>query len=338
MSPLRHLAFRANLLYLYLGDMTHTRAKEGEQSGTWLLLMFYLSARKASKRVSIWRKLQKYGALNWKHCAYILPLNSSNLEKFHWLAAEVQKYQGDASVIEVTRIHGYSGKQMMTQFNGARVPQYESLIRDVRLALRAAASRSRSQQLLTFSRLNRRLAGLNVIDFFGCGKRKEAEELIRDLENLARGPGTLTPENHKKPGNYRGRVWQTRPRPEVDRVGTAWLVRHFIDPKAKFVFSSDPEEFPGAIRFDMFGGDFTHLGEDCTFETLLKHFALRDKRLKQIAQLIHDADLEDNKFGRPEGKAIELITKGWGKMKWSDEEILRKGFELFDALYLTLES
>ena len=93
---------------------------------------------------------------------------------------------------------------------------------------------------------------------------------------------------------------------------------------------------PDAVRFDMFGGEFTHVGDDCTFETLMKHFKLRDKRLEEIAQIIHDGDLEDNKFGRPEGKAIELITKGWGKMNWNDEEILRKGFELFDALYLTV--
>jgi len=307
-----------------------------EKHALWLLFMFYLSARKASKRVSIWRKLQKYGAMNWKHCAYILPLDSANLEKFQWLAAEVQKYQGDASVVEVPRIHGYSGKQVTALFNSARAYQYESLTRDVRLALRAAASRSRAQQLLAFSRLNRRLSELNVIDFFGCGKRKEAEELMKELEGLAHGDGTLTAVDRRKPAEYRSRTWQTRPRPEVDRVGAAWLILHFIDPKAKFVFSSDPEEHPGAIRFDMFGGDFTHAGEDCTFETLLKRFSLRDKRLRQIAQLVHDADLEDNKFGRPEGKAIELITKGWGKMKWSDEEILRKGFELFDALYLTL--
>jgi hypothetical protein len=307
-----------------------------EKHTSWLLFMFQLSARKASQRVSVWRKLQKYGALNWKNCAYILPLDSSNLEKFHWLEAEVQKYQGDASVIEVPRIYGYSHKQVMTLFNNARACQYESLIRDVRLALRAAASRSRAQQLLTFSRLNHRLTELNAIDFFGCGKRKEAEDLMKELEGRAQGKGTPIKGYRKKAEEYRGRVWQTRPHPEIDRVGAAWLIQHFIDPKAKFVFSSEPEEYPGAVRFDMFGGDFTHVGDDCTFETLLKHFSLRHKRLRQIAQLVHDADLEDNKFGRPEGKAIELITKGWGKMEWSDEDILRRGFELFDGLYLTL--
>ncbi len=324
------------MVCLYHVNMTVTQTRNVSTEPRWLLFMFHLSAQRASKRVSVWRKLQKYGALNWKNCAYLLPLNGSNLERFQWLVAEVQKYQGGASVVEVLRIHGHTDRQVMMLFNNARARPYESLIRDIRLALRAAASRSRAQQLLDFSRLNRRLTELNAIDFFGCGKRKESEDLIKELEARARGNGADSAGSHKKPGEYRGRLWQTRTRPEVDRVGSAWLIKHFIDPKARFVFSSDPGAHSGAVRFDMFGGEFTHVGDDCTFETLMKHFKLRDKCLDQIAQIIHDADLDDNKFGRPEGKAIELITKGWGKMDWPDEEILRKGFELFDALYLTL--
>ena len=318
--------------------MSKTEDQKRDKSLAWLLFMFQLPARKASKRVSVWRKLQKYGALNWKNCAYILPLGANNLERFQWLAAEVQKYQGEASVVEVPLIHGFTHKQVMTLFNSARTTQYESLIRDARLALRSAASRSKAQQLLDFSRFNRRLADVNAIDFFGCGKRKEAEDLTKELEARARGDSAEKTGSKKKAGGYRDRVWQTRPRPEVDRVGSAWLIRHFIDPKARFVFSGDPEAHPGAVRFDMFGGEFTHVGDDCTFEVLIKHFRLHDKRLKQISQLVHDADLQDDKFGRPEGKAIELITKGWGKMDWTDKEILGKGFELFDALYLMLGS
>jgi len=239
-------------------------------------------------------------------------------------------------VVEVPRIHGCNHNQVVARFNNARASQFATLIRDARLALRAAAKRSKAQQLLDFSRLNRRLADLKAIDFFASGKRKEAEDLMKELETRARDSGTGDRGIRKKIGEYRDRVWQTRPRPEVDRVGSAWLIQHFIDPKARFVFSSDPEAYPDAVRFDMFGGEFTHVGDNCTFETLLKHFKLADKRLVGIAQMIHDGDLEDNKFGRAEGKAIELITKGWGKMDWSDEEILRKGFELFDALYLTI--
>jgi hypothetical protein len=316
--------------------MLRTHSRKHERKPSWLFFMFQLSAKRASKRVTVWRKLQKYGALNWDNCAYVLPLDSSNLEKFHWLAAEVRKYQGEASVVEVPRIHDCNQNQVIARFNSARASQYVTLIRDARLALRGAAKRSKAQQLLDFSRLNRRLADLKAIDFFGCGKGKEAEDLMRELETHARGSGTGDRGSHKKIGEYRGCMWQTRPRPEVDRVGSAWLIQHFIDPKARFVFSSDPEAYPDAVRFDMFGGEFTHVGDECTFEALLKHFKLGDKRLEQIAQMIHDGDLEDNKFGRAEGKAIELITKGWGKMDWTDEEILRMGFELFDALYLTV--
>src|SRR5579859_6275591 len=177
----RDLHCSTRLLYIYRVDMDKTVGTEIEKQKSWLLFMFYLSARKASKRVSIWRKLQKYGALNWKYCAYILPLDSANLEKFQWLAAEVLKYQGDASVVEVPRIHGYSGDQVTALFNTARSHQYESVIRDIRLALRAGASRSRAQKLLAFSRLNHRLSEFKVIDFFGCGKRKEAEALMKEL-------------------------------------------------------------------------------------------------------------------------------------------------------------
>lgn len=316
--------------------MHDTDSQKGDRNASWLLFMFQLPARMASKRVSVWRKLQKYGALGWKNCAYILPLDAANLERFQWLAAEVQKYQGEASVVEVPLIHGYTHKQVMVLFNNARATQYENLIRDLRLALRAAASRSNAQQLLDFSRLNLRLNDLNAIDFFGCGKRREAERLTKELEIRASGKKPNRASSKKKTQKYSARVWQTRPRPEVDRVGSAWLIRHFIDSRARFVFSRDPDAYPGAVRFDMFGGEFTHVGDACTFEVLLKHFNLHDRSLEQIGQLIHDADLMDAKFGRPEGIAIELITKGWGKMDLSDEEILRKGFEIFDALYLMM--
>ncbi|TAM81982.1 MAG: ChrB protein [Acidobacteria bacterium] len=314
--------------------MDDTGPKKGDKNASWLLYMFQLPARMASKRVSVWRKLQKYGALSWKSCAYILPLDATNLERFQWLAAEVQKYQGEASVVEVPLIHGYTHKQVMVLFNNARATQYQSLIRDSRLALRAAASRSNAQQLLDFSRLNRRLNDLNAIDFFSCGKRRDAERLIKELETRASSKSLNRAGGKDKIKEYSARVWQTRPRPEVDRVGSAWLIRNFIDSRAKFVFSRDPEAYPGAVRFDMFAGDFTHVGDDCTFEVLIKYFKLHDRNLDQIGQLIHDADLRDAKFGRPEGIAIEIITKGWGQMDLSDEEILRRGFELFDALYL----
>ena len=304
----------------------------------WLFFMFQLPAQRASQRVRVWRKLQRYGSLPWKNSAYILPHSPGNLEKFQWLAAEIRKYRGDASIVRVACIEGASDKEITALFNRARDRDYDRLIRDLRLALRGPAGRSNGRQVGPFARLNRRLSEIASTDVFGCPKRKEAEDLLKELEARVRADPSGVPLNKTKLSPSRGRVWMTRPRPEVDRVGCAWLVKHFIDPKAKFVFSPDPHAHPGALRFDMFEGEFTHVGDDCTFETLLKRFDLRDKRLRLIAQVVHDADLEDNKFGLTEGKALHLVLKGWGKMDWADEEILGRGFDLFDALYLTLGS
>jgi hypothetical protein len=209
-------------------------------------------------------------------------------------------------------------------------------IRDARLALRGAAGRSPAQLAGTFSRLNLRLAEIAALDEFGCSRRKEAEALLRELETRTQSLSAAGDGPGKRLGEYRGRVWMTRPRPGIDRVGSAWLIRNFIDPQAKFVFSSDPDSHRSPVRFDMLEGEFTHVGDSCTFETLLGRFNLRDKRLRLIAQIIHDADLGDHKFGRTEGKALDLILTGWGKTDWSDQQILRRGFDLYDAFYLTV--
>lgn len=307
------------------------------RGGGWLFLMFQLPAAKASQRVSIWRKLQKYGALAWKNSAYVLPHTRGNLEKFHWLSAEIRKNRGDASIVEVVRIEGHKDKDIKAQFNNARARDYEELIRDFRLSFREAARQSQAQRRGALGRLNRRFTEIVAIDTFGCPKRKEAEDLLNELE--ARTAGNEQAGVGKNSLNrYRERIWMTRPRPGIDRVSSAWLIQHFIDPKARFVFSSDPQARPGAVRFDMFEGEFTHVGNHCTFETLMERFKLRDKRVRVIAQIVHDADLDDNKFGRAEGKGLDLIFEGWGRMKLSDHEILRRGFDTLDALYLRLET
>ncbi len=301
----------------------------------WLFFLFQLPARRASARVSVWRKLQKYGALPWKNSAYLLPQTPGNLEKLQWLSAEIRKSGGDASIAEVSRVASYSERQIAALFNAARAADYERLTRDLRRALKSGPATGSNGRSGLLARSNRRLAEIAAVDTFGCPKRRDAEKLLKVLEARERAGPAAPPARKKGAGQYRNRVWMTRPRPEVDRVASAWLIRNLIDPKARFVFFSEPGAQPGAVRFDMFEGEFTHVGDDCTFETLVKRFALRDRRLRAIAQLVHDADLEDGKFGRPEGKALDLIFKGWARKEMADDEILKRGFELFDALYLT---
>jgi hypothetical protein len=133
------------------------------------------------------------------------------------------------------------------------------------------------------------------------------------------------------------RLWITRPRPGIDRVSSAWLIRRFIDPKAKFVFGAEPTAHADAIPFDMFCPQgFGHRGEDCTFETLCKEFSIRDARVRRIAEIIHDADLGDEKFARPEGQGLDRVLNGWAKQELPDDELLERGTELIEGLYESL--
>jgi len=133
--------------------------------------------------------------------------------------------------------------------------------------------------------------------------------------------------------DYKGKLWLTRPRPEIDRVGSAWLIRNFIDPEAKFTFAETPTAQHAAIPYDMLEVEFSHRGDCCTFETLIDRFGIRDRAVHRLAELIHDADLEDDKFHRVEGFGVERIFKGWSKQGMSDQEILSEGFRYFDGLY-----
>lgn len=298
--------------------------------------MFHLPTRAGSQRVKVWRKLRKFGAVPWKSSGYFFPNTPEFVERLHWLLEEIRKFRGDGSVVRVAKIEGCSDRQMTSLCNQARRREYQRLIHDLQVSLRNPAWRSGTEGGGSFARLTRRFEEIATLDVFGCPLRAKAEALLKERqaggERLDKIPPGV-PSREK----YRGRLWMTRPRPEVDRVASAWLIRHFVDAQARFIFSSDPHAHAGALRFDMFEGEFTHVGDDCTFETLVKHLHLRDRRLRVIAQIVHDADLEDNKFGREEGKAIHSVLRGWGKMGWPDEEILRRGFDLFEGLYNTLE-
>ena len=132
-------------------------------------------------------------------------------------------------------------------------------------------------------------------------------------------------------------MWVTRPRPEIDRVASAWLIRRFIDPHARFVFAKNPAAIPRALPFDFPEGEFSHHGEDCTFETLLVRFHIMDEALRKIGEMVHDADLEDEKFKRSECIGIDRVLKGWAKQGMSDEELLAQGARCFDGLYAALQ-
>lgn len=299
----------------------------------WLLLVFSLATKHASRRVEVWRKLQRYGALLLRNSGYLLPNNSTNRERFEWLATAIRKYKGEASVVQVHSIDNLSFEQLAQRFVEARSREYQGVLQALQKHL-AAAPRARSAARL--SQLRRRYQEIVANDFFQSPVRARVEELLERAESPAVHSEANLETKRVSRRNYRDKVWVTRPRPEIDRVASAWLIRGFIDPKARFVFSSDATTFSSAIPFDMFHNGFGHRGEDCTFETLRKQFEIRDRKVAVLAQVVHDADLCDDKFGRKEGFGIEQALKGWARQDVPDRKILARGMQLMDGLYHSL--
>src|SRR6266567_1978327 len=302
--------------------------KQNEPKPPWLLLVFSLARKGASLRVTVWRKLQRHGALPLGNSGYFLPNNEENRERFEWLATAVRTEGGDASVLEVQAIDNCSFEQMKQQFSDARAEDYRKLLKE----LRSPASANQSSRI---TRLRQRFQDIGSIDFFGSPLRDQVERALNAMQTSK--AKSAVPEIGKvSAAEYRNRVWVTRPRPGVDRVTSAWLIRKFIDPKAKFAFAPEDKKPARAVPFDMYEGGFGHRGEDCTFETLLKVFHIRDKKVLVMAEVVTDADLFDEKFGRKEGFGIDEVMKGWAQQGLNDQELLKRGMQLAEGLYKSL--
>jgi hypothetical protein len=300
---------------------------------SWLLLLFSLPTKRKTERVAVWRRLKKMGAVQMKTSTYLLPNEPAQYEQFQWLAQQIRDYGGESTLVRAQEIEGLTRDEVVSLFNAAREAEYA----DLKKALQNFISRRRKLDAESaageLERLTKQFRELRQIDFFDSARGHEVAMLLRRAEGPQRSRKFQTLDAKQ----YRGKTWLTRPRPEIDRVGSAWLISRFIDPKAKFVFAPSAQSVPGAIPFDMLDAEFSHHGNNCTFETLVKRFALADKAVSRIAEMIHDADLDDAKFQRVECVGIDRVLKGWAKQGLADEEILRHGFECFDALYAFLQ-
>jgi hypothetical protein len=294
----------------------------------WLLLTFTLPTKRASQRVEIWRKLQRYGTVPLGNSGYLLPSSASNEERFQWLAATIRKYGGDASVVRVESIDNLSTPQLKGRFSEARAREYQELIQEIHALSGGSAERKSTPRL---GRLRNRFQEIVEVDFFDSPMQERVRELLERASSLRAATGATA---KIKPKEYKSRIWVTRPRPGVDRCASAWLIRRFIDPKARFAFAPEDKVPPRAVPFDMFHErGFGHRGADCTFETLEKEFRIRDPRVTVIGQMIHDADLLDDRFGRKEGYGVDEILKGWARQGLADEKLLERGMELIEGLY-----
>lgn len=308
----------------------------------WLLLIHQLPPKPAYLRVKIWRRLQRLGAITLKNAVYVLPAGEQRHEDFQWVRKEIVASGGEATICAAHFIDGVSDAEVETQFRTAREPDYAALAEEIqRIAGQSSATKSRDParsdyQDETIMRLRRRLSEINAIDFFGTPARTEAERLLHALESRVaeqrprpRSSVAATASLPKKA------VWVTRRDVHVDRIASAWLIRRFIDTEARFKFvpSEGYQKKPGEVRFDMFEAEFTHEDESCTFEVLATRAGLADPALRAIGEIVHDLDLKDGKFGRPETAGIDQVLRGIAMGHHDDQARLERGAAVFDDLY-----
>jgi hypothetical protein len=302
-------------------------------ANSWLLLLFSLPTNRNTERVAVWRRLRKMGAVQIKTSTYLLPDAPAQYEQFQWLAQQIRDYGGDSTLVRAQEIEGMSKEKAMAIFNDARAKDYGELRKALQSFIACRKKMKTGEAISELARFTRQFREVRAVDFFDSPRGHDVAMLLRRAEEPKRSQQLETLDVKQ----YQGKTWLTRPRPEIDRVGSAWLIARFIDSKPKFVFASNADAIPNAIPFDMLDAEFSHHGNYCTFETLTRRFVISDKSIAKIGEMVHDADLDDARFQRIEAVGIDRVLKGWAKEGFPDEEILRRGFECFDALYAFLQ-
>lgn len=309
----------------------------------WLLFVHQLPTTPSNLRVRTWRRLQQLGALPVKQAVYVLPDSPETREDLEWLKTEVIAAGGDAAVFCATNIDTWSDDALVNEFRGSRQEAYGTLAKEIerilsRLGDVRRKSRGRAPAASRQANLFRqRLAAIEASDFFGSAGRDRVLSLLKQLDE--RGPKRRQRQGATSPSDldttsYRGRLWVTRPRPGVDRMSSAWLIRRFIDPDARIGFASDRASIPpDGVAFDMFDVEFSHRGDACTFETLCAVFKIDEPAVRRLAAIVHDLDLKDNKFAAPEAVTVGAAIEGLQLAHADDDVLLAQGMSLFDALY-----
>jgi hypothetical protein len=307
----------------------------------WLLLVHQLPGTPSNLRVRTWRRLQQIGAVAIKQAVYALPDSPAAREDFEWLKTEIEAAGGQAGVFVADTIDPWSRDELIDEFRRAREADYVALGRSLNGALTAARRkraprRSRHSTNRIVDTFRQRLQTVEAIDFFKSAGRDRVKLLLAELQEVLsiKGGGQAEPSGTGRiPNSFIGRTWVTRPRPGIDRMGSAWLIKRFVDPQARFGFVEEPPRAGNAVPFDMFGVEFTHRGDWCTFETLAHTFAVNDVAVGRLASIVHDLDLKDDRHGAPEVGTVGALVDGLRQLYADDHVLLEEGMTMFEALY-----
>lgn len=322
----------------------------------WILLVHQLPPKPTNLRVRTWRKLQKLGAVSIKNSVYVLPFNEKTHEDFQWLKQEIESAGGEAAVFRAGSVEGATDDEIINTFRRERDEEYARLTAELDGLSGAARGQKRGGHLspgrlghheAELDKLHAELERVISTDFFGARGRAAALSAYERCQKALRTSSSHKDADAKtgasKKGaaldrsEYQGRRWVTRRNLHIDRLASAWLIKQIIDSRPRFYFVAEGESVEGSIPFDMFGAEFTHYGEDCTFETMLKRFGLDgDPGLREIAEIVHDIDLKDDKFHRLEAAGLNATVRGLSDLLKDDRKLLRQCGVIFDGLYALL--
>ena len=289
-------------------------------------------------RTRILRRLNQLGALPIKNSAYLLPANDETVEDLQWVRRSIEQDGGEAWLFQSEAIGGFSDDSIIVAFRNLRAPDFAELAETGRALLEeirsADSPRTETAYRNRSRKLKRRQDELNRIDFFGAPGREELETLMTEIDHLLSADEEPA-SSPQRLYDLKGRMWVTRKGVKVDRIASAWLIRRYIDPAAKFLFV-DPGKYNASafeIRFDMFDGEFTHRNEMCTFEVLVDFLNTPDPALRAVAEIVHDIDLKDDKYQHAETPGVSALINGIAMRHADDNRRLEEGAGVFDALY-----
>lgn len=322
----------------------------------WILFFYSVPSRPVNARMKIWRRLAREGALQLKGAVYVLPYSDERYEFCQWLMSEVASLGGEGDFVVTDKFEMLDNSEIMKLFINQRDADYRRIekgLSDVEVRInsfkKGGIVKSTDALAEELARYSKEMDDIRKIDYFpsqlGIDLEKKTNDLRNDLKRItSHGAlkktavrGALIPRMNRK--DFTGRTWITRRNPFVDRMASAWLVRKFIDGDAAFQFISEggKESIPEvAVTFDTKGGDFTHTGDLCTFEVLVRAFSIKDRAVKNIAELVHELDVKDEKHSSPKARGIEEILVGIRKSSKNDIESLKMGMDVFEMLYTSI--
>lgn len=303
----------------------------------WIVLSYSLpSSPRSSLRVALWRRLRRLGAVAPTGGLYILPARDECVEAFQWLAQEIRQAQGEVVVLRVEQFEGLNDAQLIELFHQARREDYQEI--EVQLTalehtVGAAQLEDKPHLQSSLDKLHRQYTDIARVDYFQSAEGTLIGARLAKVTRMLH-TSSLTSIPAVSPvtiAAYQGKCWVTRPRPHVDRLACVWLIRRFINPTAVIRYSLQAE--PDEITFDMSEAQFGHQGNLCTFETMVAAFGLTEPGLQPMAEIVHEIDLRDSHYTRPEISGVEAILKGWLLADLPDAELERHGVALFEGLY-----